>query len=163
MPPSTREMTMADLLLAMLRRQGDPGIRVQTFHEGNFLDSLAVAVPFTPVVTFTLPVNMQGQLEGFTHGCEILSDFDQVVWQIRIDNGPVQNYDFIQGAMSTFVFPKQLAAPIPIRAGGTIDVAARATTTTTLGKIAAMIMGTFWPSQGGERQRDFAGHVTGQL
>lgn len=161
MPPLTsRLMNMSDLLLAMLRRQ-EPGLRVQTFHEGNTLPTLAVG-GFAVVVSFTLPNTLQGQCERFTYGCERMSDFDQIVWQLRIDGSPVPNYDFMQGPLASFVLPNVLAAPLPVRAGATLEIWARATTLAT-GPIAAIVTGTMWPSQGAERQADYAGHVTAQL
>jgi hypothetical protein len=159
--PTTRLMTVSDMLLALLRRQG-PGIRVQTFHEGNFLVTLAPIATFTDVVSFSLPAHMAGQVEGFTFGCEILADFDQVIWQLKIDGAPQQGYDFIQGPLSTFVFPKIIADPLPIRGGATVSVAAKALAQTQ-GNIAAALLGTYWPAGGPDRQADLTGHVTAQL
>ena len=159
--PKTRLMNMSDLLLAMLRKQ-QPGLRLQSFHEGNFLVSLAPVATFTPVVSFTLPAHMAGQLESFTFGCEILSDFDVVTWQLILDGAPQPGYDNIQGPQSTFVFPKVIPDPFPLRAGATIIVAAK-TSVLTLGNIAAAILGTYWPAQGPDTQQDYSGHVTAQL
>jgi hypothetical protein len=154
-------MTSADVYAALLRRQS-PGLRLQPFHEGNFAAALQPAASVIDVVTFTLPTLMQGQLEGFTFGCEVLADFDQVVWQLLIDGTPQQGFEFMQGPQSTFVFPKILPVPFPVRANGVITVRAR-TLALTQGQIAAAILGSYWPSQSGEHQQDFPGHVAAQL
>lgn len=159
--PSSRLMTSADVYAALLRRQS-PGLRLQTFHEGNFAVAGQAAGAVVDVVTFTLPNMMQGQLEGFTFGCEVLGDFDQIVWQLLIDGTPQQGFEFLQGPQSTFVFPKILPAPLPVRANGVITMRARILVAT-VGQIAAALLGTYWPSQGGEHQQDFPGHTTAQL
>jgi hypothetical protein len=159
--PQTRLMTSADIYAAAARRQS-PGLRLQTFHEGNFQPAGLPAATVVDVVTFALPNMMQGQLEGFTFGCEVLGDFDQIVWQLLIDGTPQQGFEFLQGPQSTFVFPKILPAPLPVRANGVIAVRARVLAAT-VGQIAAAILGTYWPSQSGEHQQDFPGHVSAQL
>ena len=155
-------MNSADIQAAMARRLG-PGVRMQPFDEGNFAAAGQLAGSTVTVVRYVLPNMMQGQLEGFAFGSEVLGDFDQVIWQLVIDGSPWVGFDNMQGAPpGTFIFPKILPAPIPVRANGTIQMIARPQALL-VGQIAATLLGTYWPSLAPEAQQDFPGHVTAQL
>ncbi len=114
------------------------------FREADFIASLGASAPFTRVVAFRVPMGDLGLLEGFANGVANAADWDNLTWQVRINNTAIPGLDVIQGVVGYIPVTEPLA--IPLMPNHLVEVMVRNNSIVAILNPAAAIIGrTFAP------------------
>ncbi len=79
----------------------NPWIISEYIDEANVL-TIPASSDFVRILSFRVPANQLGIIDGFTNGVTSPSQFDQVTWQLRVNDAAVPGYDLIQGPIGFF-------------------------------------------------------------
>lgn len=162
MPPVSRTMTWEDIRAAAMRAvPGDvqssfartlmahlaPLPWDKVFEEADFITLAASAVQ-QEVVRW--PRNgtdnsaMLALVRGLAMGPALLTDWDNIVWQVQVDGAAWPGYDRIIGPFAVFVYPKPVL--IPLLPGQVVRIVASNLTAAPIALVSAALEGNYFPS-----------------
>lgn len=118
----------------------------KTINEANFITLGGFAVR-SVVVRKSLEQGMLGILRAVALQTPVLSDLDNIIWQLRVNGNAEIGLDSVQGPMATFLFPKPVL--MPLYKNSVIDIVATNLVAAPIVHVAGMLYGNFFPSLGG--------------
>jgi hypothetical protein len=121
----------------------NPWMVSEFVNEANFV-TVPAGSTFIPVLTYRVPRNNIGILEGFTNAVSDFLQFDFVQWQLRVDGLALPGYDIVGGPIG--FFPDVVQRIFwPLFQGQVVTVLANNIATIPAVDIAAKITGRVFP------------------
>lgn|SRR5512137_315319 len=122
----------------------NPWLISEYMNEANVL-TIPASSDFVRVLAFRVPANQLGILDGFTNGVTDRSQYDQVTWQIRVNDAAIPGYDLIQGPIG--LFPDVIQRMFyPLFQNNKVEVWANNVATIPQVHIAAKLLGRTFPN-----------------
>lgn len=87
--------------------------------------AIAVGATNTDIVTYTMPDRHIASLLSFGHGLTVAAEWDNVIWNIFINNRQVRTYSDFRMQRGTVSAPTPLPRPITLKGRDIIRVTAR--------------------------------------
>ena len=86
---------------------------------------IVVGATDTDIVNYTVPDRVLASFLSFGHGLTVAAEWDNVVWNIFINNKPVRTYQDFRQQRGTTVSPTPFPKPITLRGRDVFRVTAR--------------------------------------
>lgn len=118
-----------------------PELMADTFNEANFITATALMV-FTRITSFRIPDGMLAFVGGMAVGVNDPSDYDALVWALRVDGAGIPGFDDIRGPFGDVTAPVPMF--VPILGGKTVEVLVRNTLNNAITNVAAAITGRYF-------------------
>lgn len=87
--------------------------------------AVVVGAANTNIVTFTMPDRYIGSCLAFGHGLTVPAEFGTVIWNIFVNNRPVETYAEFRQQIGTYVDPTPFPSPIKLKGRDIVRVTAR--------------------------------------
>lgn len=159
--PTNRTMTWEDIRAAAMRNTGD----VQSSYARTLMAHLA-PLPWDKVFEEASPVTLAANavqqevvrwprggtdnhamlalVRGVAMSPASLADWDNIVWQVLVDDSAVPGYDRIIGPFGVFVYPKPVL--IPLLPDQIVKIVASNLTAVAIPLVTAAVEGHYFPA-----------------
>lgn len=110
--------------------------------------TLAASASRQDVVSYTVQSGRLAFIRGVAMGCRLLSDFDNVRWDVMVDDAVVPGLDNICGPFGAFLHPHTRPVLIPLNPGQRVHIVATNLTAAAIPEVTAYVHGYSWVMEG---------------